>query len=107
LGSSDMFNQASIALSLCRIVLIMGRKPLEHGGGGRCAEGPVAWLATADWVSRRAQGPEIHEARNLLKRAPRGIRLWSLVGHDKVTRTGYLAELLSNQWLESIRSLRT
>jgi len=57
------------------------------------------WLAAVDWLSRRVQGPEIHEARNLLKRVPWGIRLWSLTGHDRVTRIGYLAELLSNQWL--------
>lgn len=57
------------------------------------------WRAGKDWLSRRVQDAGIHEARSLLEKVPWGLRLWSLVGHDKETRVGYLAGLLSNEWL--------
>ena len=63
------------------------------------AEQRDRWLEAIDWLSRRVQSPEICEVRNLLKRVPWGLRLWSLTSHDKVTRIGYLGELLSNKWL--------
>jgi len=57
------------------------------------------WKAAEDWLSRRVQDPEIHKARDLLEKVPWGLRLWSLAGYDKETRVGYLAGLLSNEWL--------
>lgn len=50
-------------------------------------------------MSRRVQGFEIHNARNLLEKVPWGLRLWSLTGYDKKTRVGYLTGLLSSGWL--------
>ena len=63
------------------------------------AEQRDQWRAAEDWLSRRVQDSEIHKVRSLLGKIPWGLRLWSLVGHDKETRVGYLARLLSNDWL--------
>ena len=63
------------------------------------AEQRDQWKAAGDWLSRRVQDSEICRARNLLENVPWGLRLWSLAGHDKETRVGYLAGLLSNEWL--------
>jgi len=63
------------------------------------AEQRDRWLAAADWLSRRVQGPEIRGVRNLFERVPWGMKLWSLVGHERETLVGYLAELLSYEWL--------
>ena len=57
------------------------------------------WKATEYWLLRRVQDPEIHRVRDLLERVPWGLRLWSLAGYDKETHIGYLAGLLSNEWL--------
>lgn len=45
------------------------------------------------------RGPEIQEAEKLFDRTPWGLRLWPLAGYDQVTRVGFLASLLSNEWL--------
>ena len=71
------FNQTSISPKLQPVVPILGREFLEHGSRGRRAEG---------------SGP-----RDLLKTVLQGLRLWSLAGHDKVTRVGYLTGLLSSE----------
>ena len=34
-----------------------------------------------------------------LDRTPWGLKLWPLIRHQRETRVGYLAELLSNKWL--------
>lgn len=60
----------------------------------------VLWRKAEDWLAkRRVQDPELREARRLFDRVPWGLRLWSLVTHDRVTRIGHLAGLLSNEWL--------
>lgn len=63
------------------------------------AEQRDQWRAAEDWLSRRVQDSEIRKARSLLEKVPWGLRLWLLAGHDKETRVGYLAGLLSNEWL--------
>ena len=34
-----------------------------------------------------------------MDRVPWGLRLWPLTGYNQVTRVGFLAGLLSNEWL--------
>ena len=63
------------------------------------AEQRGKWRTAEDWLSRAIQNPEIRQARSLLDSLPWGLRLWPLEGHYKETRVGYLAELLSNEWL--------
>jgi hypothetical protein len=63
------------------------------------AEQRDQWRAAEDWLSRRVQDAGTRNARNLLGKVPWGLRLWPLVGHDKETPVGYLAGLLSNEWL--------
>lgn len=63
------------------------------------AEQRDKWRAAEGWLSGRMQDSGVREARGLLEKIPWGLRLWSLTGHDKVTRVGHLAGLLSNEWL--------
>ena len=57
------------------------------------------WRVAEEWLSRMVQDAGVYKARGLLEKVPWGLRLWSLVGHDRETRVGYLAGLLSNDWL--------
>ena len=45
------------------------------------------------------QDAGVYKARALLEKVPWGLKLWSLTGHDRETHVGYLAGLLSNDWL--------
>jgi len=57
------------------------------------------WKRAQGWMLAMLRGPEIQEAEKLWDRTPWGLRLWSLTGHDQSTRVGFLAGLLSNDWL--------
>ena len=57
------------------------------------------WEKARGWMLGMLQGPEIQEAERLMDRTPWGLRLWPLGGHDQSTRVGFLAGLLSNEWL--------
>ena len=57
------------------------------------------WKKARGWMRTMVRGPEIQEAEKLLDRTPWGLKLWPLIGHQRETRVGYLAELLSNEWL--------
>ena len=63
------------------------------------AEQRDKWKAAEEWLLGRIQDPSIREARKLLNKIPWGLRLWSLTSHDKETRIGHLAGLLSDEWL--------
>jgi len=57
------------------------------------------WKRAQGWMLTMLRGPEIQEAERLWDRTPWGLRLWPLAGHDQSTRVGFLAGLLSNEWL--------
>ena len=57
------------------------------------------WEMARRWMGMMVRGPEIQEVEKLLDRTPWGLRLWPLAGHDQSTRVGFLASLLSNEWL--------
>ena len=63
------------------------------------AEQRDKWRAAEEWLLGRTQDSSIREARKLLEKIPWGLKLWSLVSHDKETRVGHLAGLLSDEWL--------
>ena len=63
------------------------------------AEQRDKWKSAQEWLLDRVQDPTIREARKLFEKIPWGLRLWSLVSHDKETRIGHLAGLLSDEWL--------
>jgi len=57
------------------------------------------WKRALGWMQTMVRSPEIREVQKLLERTPWGLRLWPLAGHDQSTRVGFLAGLLSNEWL--------
>jgi hypothetical protein len=57
------------------------------------------WERARGWMLGMLRGPEIQEAERLMDRTPWGLRLWPLTRRDQSTRVGFLAELLSNEWL--------
>lgn len=57
------------------------------------------WKSALGWMRTMVRSPGIQAAEELLGRTPWGLRLWPLAGHDQSTRVGFLAGLLSNQWL--------
>ena len=57
------------------------------------------WKRALGWMQTMVRSPEIQEAERLLERTPWGLRLWPLAGHNQSTRVGFLAGLLSNEWL--------
>ena len=63
------------------------------------AEQRDKWRLAEEWLLRRIQDHTFREARKLLENVPWGLRLWSLTSHDKETRIGHLAGLLSDEWL--------
>ena len=63
------------------------------------AEQRDKWKSAQEWLLDRIQDPTIRQARRLFEKIPWGLRLWSLVSHDKETRIGHLAGLLSDEWL--------
>jgi len=64
------------------------------------------WKRAQGWMLTMLRGPEIQEAEKLWDRTPWGLRLWPLVGHDQSTRVGFLAGLLSNDWLAELQKSR-
>ena len=57
------------------------------------------WKKAQGWMLTMVRSPEIQEVEKLLDRVPWGLRLWPLTGYNQVTRVGFLAGLLSNEWL--------
>lgn len=57
------------------------------------------WKRAQGWMLTMVRGPEIQEAEKILDRVPWGLRLWPLAGYNQVTMVGFLAGLLSNDWL--------
>ena len=57
------------------------------------------WERARGWMLTMVWTPGIQEAEKVLDRTPWGLRLWPLIGHNRSTRVGFLAGLLSNEWL--------
>jgi len=79
----------------------LGRELLARDFGIYRAEGEVKEGARVGRTTIRSL--EIQEAEKLLDRIPQGLGLCSLAEHGKSTRLGFLAGLLSNEWLAERR----
>ena len=57
------------------------------------------WKKAQGWLRGMVRSPEVQEVEKLLDRTPWGLRLWPLRGHEGSTKVGFLATMLSNEWL--------